>query len=136
MMSIIFTLLMAVSATSFAQAPSNSAWRCGTDGRSYSDQPCAGGRQLAAADTRTPHDVAQAREVVARERALAQALVAERHEREREAAARGSGLIAIKPVAAPAPRQAPAAAKTPKKHRLEATGTSASTPRASRQTRG
>ncbi len=139
---IVTTLLMFVSFSTLAQAPATTptAWRCGADGRSYSDQPCAQGRAVAVADTRTPHDVAQAQSVVARERALAKALLAERHEREREVAARGSGLIAIKPVAAPAtPRGVKEAAKKPKKsktQRLEALGTSASTARASRPTRG
>lgn len=140
------TLLMFVSLSTFAQvqvqaqapATTPTAWRCGAEGRSYSDQPCAQGRAVAVADTRTPHELAQAQSVVARERALAKALVAERHEREREVAARGSGLIAIKPVA-PAPRAVKEAAKKPKKSKpqhLEALGTSASTARASRPTRG
>ena len=139
---IVTTLLMFVSFSTLAQAPATTptAWRCGADGRSYSDQPCAQGRAVAVADTRTPHDVAQAQSVVARERALAKALLAERHEREREVAARGSGLIAIKPVAAPAtPRGVKEAAKKPKKsktQRLEALSTSASTARATRPTRG
>lgn len=139
---IVATLLIFVSLSTLAQAPATTptAWRCGPDGRSYSDQPCAQGREVAVADTRTPHDVAQAQTVVARERALAKALVAERHEREREVAARGSGLIAIKPVAAPVPpRGVKEVAKKPKKskpQRLEALGTSASTARASRPTRG
>ena len=138
---IVTTLLMFVSFSTLAQAPATTptAWRCGADGRSYSDQPCAQGRAVAVADTRTPQDVAQAQSVVARERALAKALVAERHERERVVAARGSGLIAIKPVAAPATRAVKEAAKKPKKskpQRLEALRTSASTARASRPTRG
>ena len=54
---------------------------------------------------------------------------------EREAALRGSGLIAIKPLATPVPRPA-AAKKASKKHRLEAARTSASTVRATRQNRG
>ena len=138
---IVTTLLIFVSLSTLAQAPASApaAWRCGADGRSYSDQPCTQGRAVAVADTRTPQDVAQAQSVVARERALAKALAAERHEREREVAARGSGLIAIKPVAPPAPRGVKEAAKKPKKskpQRLEALGTSASTARASRPTRG
>ena len=138
---IVTTLLMFVSFSTLAQAPATTptAWRCGPDGRSYSDQPCAQGREVTVADTRTPHDVAQAQSVAARERALAKALAAERHEREREVAARGSGLIAIKPAAPPAPHAVKEAAKKLKKskpQRLEALGTSASTARASRPTRG
>jgi hypothetical protein len=44
-------------------------------------------------------------EAMQRERALNRILVAERHEREREAAARGNGLIGIKPAARPGDAQ-------------------------------
>ena len=52
-------------------------------------------------------------EAMLRERALNRILVAERHEREREAAARGNGLIGIKPMAKPA--DAPATKKPGKR---------------------
>jgi hypothetical protein len=54
-------------------------------------------------------------EAMQRERALNRILVAERHEREREAAARGNGLIGIKPAAKPT--DAPATKKPSKRQR-------------------
>ena len=130
------TLLLLVSFSAIAQqAPASTAWRCGADARSYSDQPCREGRVVVVADARSASDLAQAKEVAARERALAKQMIEERHEREREAALRGSGFIAIKPLATPVPRPV-AAKKASKKHRLEAARTSASTVRATRQNRG
>ena len=130
-----FTAL-SIAGVAHAQPAESVAWRCGADGRSYSEQPCASGRQVATNDARSANQLAQAKDVVAREKALARQLIAERHERERDAAQRGSGLIAIKPVApAPQPRKE-AGKKPPKKHRLEAAGTSASVAHGSRQKRG
>ena len=85
-------LLLAVSA---AAAQSQTVWRCGVDGRSYADAPCSGGQVVAVADPRSAADVADARAVVARDQRLARQMVAERREREHEAAARGSGLAGI-----------------------------------------
>ena len=133
----LIALALFISCAAHAQSPEAAAWRCGTEVRTYSDQPCANGRVVVAADARGANQVAQAHAVVAREKALARQLIAERHEREREAAMRGSGLIGIKPLASTA--KAPAKEvekKTPKKQRLEAARTSVSTAPASRQRRG
>ena len=131
----LFTVWL-IACAAHAQPAESVAWRCGADGRSYSDQPCAGGRQVATNDVRGANQVAQAQDVVVRDKALARQLIAERHERERDTVQRGSGLIAIKPVApAPQPRKE-AGKKTPKKHRIEAAGTSASVAHGSRQKRG
>jgi hypothetical protein len=112
------TLLLTSVVHAQSDAAGTQAWRCGADGRSYSDQPCANGRAVAVGDSRGAAERAQAQEVVARERALAKQLVAERHEREREAAQRGSGLIAIKPIAAP-PTPKATAKDQPKKLKTE-----------------
>lgn len=71
-----------------AAAQAQGVWRCGPDGRSYSDRPCSDGRALemaALADTRSTADVQAAREVAVRERRLADALRRERLDRERQA---------------------------------------------------
>jgi hypothetical protein len=66
-------------------------WRCGPDGRSYSDQPCPTGRVVALADTTRPAaDVQAAQDRALREQALADTLLQQRLQR--EAATRGSGL--------------------------------------------
>jgi len=80
-------LLAAAGALSQAQAQGG-VWRCGADGRSFSDRPCADGRPLQMAelaDTRTAAEVQSAHEVVARERRLGESLRQERLQRERQA---------------------------------------------------
>ncbi|MDP1647785.1 MAG: hypothetical protein Q8M01_06245 [Rubrivivax sp.] len=79
-------LLAAAGAASQAQAQAQGVWRCGADGRSFSDRPCADGQPLQMAelaDTRTAGEVQSAREVAARERRLAEGLRQERLQRER-----------------------------------------------------
>lgn len=82
MKPLLAVLLMLSAAAAQAQA----VWRCGAEGRSYSDRPCADGRALEMAelaDTRTPAELQAAREVAARDRRLAETLRHERIERER-----------------------------------------------------
>ena len=77
-------------------------WRCGPEGRSFSDAPCTEGRALQVADTRPAEDVA-----AAQARADREIQMADRFRRERlaeEAAQRGSGLASLGPVAAGAHR--------------------------------
>jgi len=104
--SLILALLVAGTV-----AQAQTVWRCGADGRSYTDTPCPEGRALAVADARSANEVAQARAVLARDQRLAQQLVAERREREREALARGSGLAAIAAGEAVRPAPKPKASK-------------------------
>jgi hypothetical protein len=91
---------------SLAQSPA--IWRCGPEGRSYSDAPCAGGQTLALTAPRPEADVGAAREVAQRERQLADALRRERHERE----AQGARLANAPHPAATARRAAGVKAKT------------------------
>jgi hypothetical protein len=79
-------LLAAAGAHSNLQA--QNVWRCGADGRSFSDRPCAEGQRLQMAelaDTRSTSEVLAAREVAARQQRLAETLRQERLQREREA---------------------------------------------------
>ena len=73
-----------------AAAQNQTVWRCGADGRSYSDQPCSDGRVVAVADTRDLDDVAAARLVAERERRLAAEL---RHERLRRESQPGQQVL-------------------------------------------
>ena len=73
-------------------------WRCGADGRSFSDTPCSEGQALAVADTRPSQDVAEARAFADREMRLAEKLGRERLRE--ESAQRGNGLAALGPVSA------------------------------------
>ena len=86
-------------------------WRCGPDGRAYSDQPCSDGSTLARSDQRSDAQTRAAHEVVARDQALARELHRQNREAEREALSHGSGLAGI---GAPAPAVKPKAPKPPK----------------------
>ena len=97
-----FTLLAALLFATTAQA--QGVWRCGPDGRAYSDSPCAQGRVVAVADTRSTTQVQAAQDVVARDRALARQMVQERRDNEREALSR-SGITGFKPAAVQAEKK-------------------------------
>jgi hypothetical protein len=71
----------ALAATA-AEPLATSAWRCGPDGRVYSDAPCPGGRQLALPAPRPEADVQAAKRLAVRERALGEQLKREREARE------------------------------------------------------
>ena len=130
-------LLLAAGLHTSAQA--QSIWRCGSEGRSYSDRPCSEGRALDVSDARSTLDVQAAREVADRERRLADTLEQERLQREREALARGPGLAGIGATAlvSPIKPKAKARSKTnPKASRPAAAGTSAKAARLSRYAPG
>jgi len=80
----IVTLLGATA----AQAQTAGVWRCGADGRTYSDTPCPGGQGLALDDPRSAAQVQAGQEVAARDKRLADQLVREREQRDRLAESR------------------------------------------------
>jgi hypothetical protein len=94
-----------------AQAQGQTVWRCGPDGRVFSDTPCAEGRLVATVDPRPAADVHAARDMARREQRLADRLREERLQR--EAVGPGAGLAGIGPVKE---RIKPLAGKTPNKH--------------------
>ena len=103
-------------AASAAQA--QTVWRCGPDGRNYSDAPCREGRAVEVAQARPAADLSSAQDMAQREKVLAAKLVRERQQRE---AVTTIGLSGIRDSGA-----ANAAAVKPKakarakgKHRLE-----------------
>lgn len=73
-----------------AQTP---VYRCGADGRSYAQEPCAGGRAVDVSDSRSAQEAAQARQAVQRDARQALAMERARLQREREAARQGPVLI-------------------------------------------
>ena len=94
-------------------------WRCGPEGKTYSDRPCTDGSTVSNADKRSEAEVRAAREVVARDQALARELHKQNREAEKEALSHGSGLAGI---AAPPPVVKPKAPKSkPKKSSTEGT---------------
>ena len=106
-------MLLAASA-----AQAQTVWRCGPDGRNYSDAPCRDGRAVEVAQARPAADLSSAQEMAQREKALVAKLVRERQHRE---AVTTTGLSGIRDAGA-----ANAAAVKPKvkarskgKHRPE-----------------
>ncbi len=85
--------LMSLPLMSLAQG----VWRCGPDGRSYADAPCADGRRIEVDEARPADEVRLAQAQAAREIRTAEALRRERQAQ--DAAQRGSGLAAVGPQA-------------------------------------
>jgi Domain of unknown function (DUF4124) len=73
-------------------AQAQTIWRCGADGKSYSDTPCQNGRAVETAPPRPAADIDAARQVADREQELADRLRAERRQRERVGSVGISGI--------------------------------------------
>ncbi len=103
----------------WAAAQGQAVWRCGPEGRLYSDTPCAEGRVLAATDARPGEDLQAARQMAEREQRLGEKLI---HERlQREAVRPGAGLAGFGPASGVVNAQAKKSTRKPAKrhHRLE-----------------
>ena len=85
---LVVALLCAGAATAQTQA-----YRCGADGRSYSQDPCEGGRSVDVADWRSVQQVAQTRQAALRDARLADELERARLHAERLGAHQGPALI-------------------------------------------
>jgi hypothetical protein len=72
---------------------SQSVWRCGPDGRVFSDRPCAGGSAFVIDDRRSADDLKAAREQADRGRKLAKALAAERIQRSKLSSGAGPSSL-------------------------------------------
>lgn len=97
----------AIGAASAALAQST-VYRCGPDGRSYSQQPCPQGRVVDIDDARTADQRADGAAAVRRDAALARQLEHDRRLAESRAP-RAVALTAPRPAAAKAPVRAEAA---------------------------
>jgi predicted dienelactone hydrolase len=124
------TVLLLSAAASQAQG----VWRCGPDGRTFSDTPCREGRALDLPQARPAADLDHAQDVARREKALAERLVRERQQRDAQAVAGATGIHGTRLVKAPQAR--PQAPKAKPKHRLGAPDTWPSAETASRRTKG
>jgi hypothetical protein len=103
-------LLTAIAPLWALAAPPQTVYRCGPDGRIYSQTPCADGKALTVDDPRSADQQKAAREVSARDAEQARQLAAER--RQREEAARKQAAAGIKPDAPAEPASAPRKKKT------------------------
>lgn len=88
-------LVLLCAAAAFAGSPPQTVYRCGPDGRVYSQTPCPDGQEVNVEDSRSAAQQRAARETAERESRSAQQLAKERQQR--EAAARGQQPIGIKP---------------------------------------
>lgn len=86
--AVVMLALWCAAATAEAQV-----YRCGPEGRSYSDTPCEAGRTVAVADPRSAGQAAQARQAAQRDATLARELEQARLQAERQAARQGPVLI-------------------------------------------
>lgn len=132
------TLLSLITLTLLPLAAvAQDVWRCGPDGRVFSDRPCAQGKQIDTPQARPAADVQGAQAQAARDIRRAEALRRERLALEDRQ--RGNGLAAIGPQAAAVkPAKAPLK-KHPSKLRKgqpEDDGTWRATAPASRRTKG
>jgi hypothetical protein len=100
-----------VLALAGAAASAQTVYRCGPDGREYSQTPCKDGRAVDVSDPRSAAQQREAKRVAADQRRLTDQLEAER--RQREAAALGQAPTAIvSPRSADAAEPASAARST------------------------
>ena len=88
-----FVVALGLCALANAAAAQDRVYRCGADGRSYSQQPCANGTAVEVADPRSPPQVTQARQVARLDARLAEASARQRQQAESAAARRGPVLI-------------------------------------------
>lgn len=103
-LALVLAAMLPMAATAVAaQADSaTTVWRCGADGRSYGDAPCAGGRAVDVADSRSAEQVAAARAVLAADLRRAEAMRRERLERERHEAKHAQRVpVSLSPAKAP-----------------------------------
>ena len=91
-----------------AAAGAQTVYRCGTDGKTYSQQPCPEGRAFDAGDARTREQAAQTAAAVKRDAREAAVLEKERRRNEARPAAKATSLSAAAP---------PAAASKPASHK-------------------
>lgn len=136
--STIVALAALAALAAAAAAHAQPVWRCGPDGRTYTDEACAGGVAVQVADARTAEQRLQAGRDAAREAAFAARLVRERQQR--EAAWQPAAAVRIGPAAESLrrPREQPPLLAPQARPRAAAAGarTSPSAARASRRAPG
>ena len=109
---IVVTGLVSLACGLAQAAPPQTVYRCGPDGRVYSQTPCADGKALSTDDPRSASQQKDARDVAARDAEQAKKLADER--RQREAAAQGQQAAGFKTPASADSASAPARKPKPK----------------------
>ncbi len=119
-MKLLLTCAATMLLTGTLQA--QTVWRCGPDGRSYSDSPCPGGLAVSVTDRPAAADVQAAKAAAERERALAARMTQQRLQQEQLAANTGPAGFrhevpaAVKPKATRKPGKTGKSGETGKKH--------------------
>ena len=90
----VMTGLLSLACGLAQAAPPQTVYRCGPDGRVYSQTPCADGKALSTDDPRSASQQKAARDVAERDAEQAKKLADER--RQREAAAKGQQAAGFK----------------------------------------
>ena len=116
-MKLRITAALALLLASAAGMAATTVYRCGQDGREYSQAPCADGQTLNVDDARSAEQRQQAQDAARREAKLGEQLTGDRLARESAASRQGAAGIAAKPRPVPAPaRHASAPEHKRKKH--------------------
>jgi hypothetical protein len=118
-MKFVITLLMALSGVIPVASPAQNVWRCGPDGRTFTDAPCPQGQAIDMPASRPAEDLHSAQQRAARERAWADQLQRERVQREAQPNAGPTGIYGLRPVK---PLPAPKVKTAKKKLKLPAEG--------------
>jgi hypothetical protein len=86
-------VLFVLALVAGSAAAQTQVYRCGADGRSYSQEPCASGQAVDVADPRSAQQAAQTRQAALRDAREADQLERARLRAERQAARQGPALI-------------------------------------------
>lgn len=122
-MKTVITMLLVVCTAVPATLQAQGVWRCGPDGRIFTDAACPQGQPLELAAARPAEDLHSAQQRADREKALADRLQRDRQMREAQPGAGPAGIYGLRPVVkAPAKPKVKARHKHPQ-HRLEAPDT-------------
>ena len=111
-LTLLLALCTATSTTLYAQT----VWRCGPDGRTFTNAPCSQGQILDVATSRPEEDVHRAQQLAQREKAWGQQLQRERLQREAQATAGPAGIYGLRPVKTPLEPKARLAKQHSKQH--------------------
>jgi hypothetical protein len=125
------TCLLLLCSAAPATLQAQTVWRCGADGRTFTDAPCPQGQALDTALPRPAADLQSAQHQAQRESVWAHQLQRERQQRETQATPGAAGIYGLRPVKAvsdaglkPVKQQKPQKQKQKPKlqtpHRLEA----------------
>ena len=121
-MRTVVTMLLVLCSAIPATLQAQGVWRCGPDGRTFTDAPCPQGQPVDVAASRPAEDLHSAQQRAEREKAWADRLQRERQQREAQPSVVPAGIYGLRPVKAQAERKERKDRRHPK-HQLEATDT-------------